>query len=52
MAISAMETYFNELAALLDRALLPGEVYTCTLDAEVSDFVRMNRGKIRQPGKV
>ena len=28
MAISAMETYFNELAAVLDRALRPGEVYT------------------------
>jgi len=52
MATSAMETYFNELAALLDGALRPGEVHTCTLDAEVSDFVRMNRGKIRQPGTV
>ena len=52
MAISAMETYFNDVAAFLDGALLPGEVYTCTLDAEVSDFVRMSRGKIRQPGTV
>ena len=52
MALSTMESYFNELAALLDRALLPGEVYSCTLEAEVSDFVRMNRGKIRQPGTV
>ena len=49
---SAMETYFNELAALLDRSLAPGEVYLCRFDAEVSDFVRMNRGKIRQPGSV
>lgn len=47
-----METYFNELAALLDRSLAPGEVYLCRFDAEVSDFVRMNRGKIRQPGSV
>ena len=52
MAISAMEAYFNELAAFLDRSLLPGEVYTCSFDAELSDFVRMNRGKIRQPGTV
>jgi predicted Zn-dependent protease len=52
MAISTMETYFHELAAFLDRALVPGEVYTCNLDAEASDFVRMNRGKIRQPGTV
>jgi predicted Zn-dependent protease len=47
-----METYFNELASLLDRSLAPGEVYTCAFDAEASDFVRMNRGKIRQPGSV
>jgi len=50
--MSAMETYFNELAALLDRSLAPGEIYLCRFDAEVSDFVRMNRGKIRQPGSV
>jgi len=47
-----MEAYFNDLASLLDRSLAPGEVYTCAFDAEVSDFVRMNRGKIRQPGSV
>lgn len=52
MTVSIMEAYFHELAAFLDGALLPGEVYTCTLDAEVSDFVRMNRGRIRQPGTV
>lgn len=52
MTTSTMETYFNELAAFLDGALRPGEVYTCTLDAEVSDFVRMNHGKVRQPGTV
>src|ERR1700693_3986717 len=48
----SMETYFNELASLLDRSLAPGEIYTCAFDAETSDFVRMNRGKIRQPGSV
>ena len=47
-----MENYFNDIAALLDRSLAPGEVYTCRFDAEVSDFVRMNRGKVRQPGSV
>ena len=52
MAISAMEAYFNELASFLDRSLKPGEVYTCSFDAELSDFVRMNRGRIRQPGSV
>ncbi len=52
MAISIMEAYFNELAAFLDRLLLPGEVYTCSFDAELSEFVRMNRGRIRQPSTV
>src|SRR3984893_4554139 len=47
-----MEAYFNELASLLDRSLGPGEVYTCAFDAEASDFVRMNSGKVRQPGSV
>jgi predicted Zn-dependent protease len=50
--IVTMETYFNELTSLLDRSLAPDEVYTCGFDAEASDFVRMNRGKIRQPGSV
>ena len=52
MSASTMETYFRELAALLDHSLEAGEVYTCKLDAEVSDFVRLNRGKVRQPGSV
>src|SRR5207344_1943723 len=40
------------VAALLDRSLAPGEIYICRFDAEVSDFVRMNRGKVRKPGTV
>src|SRR5438874_4572664 len=52
MSASTMETYFHELAALLDRSLEPGELYTCRLDAEASDFVRLNRGKVRQAGSV
>ena len=51
-AASAMETYFGELAQNLDRALRPGEAYTLDFDAEETDFVRMNRGKVRQPGHV
>lgn len=47
-----MEDYFGGLAALLDRSLAAGEVYTCGFAAEVSDFVRLNRGKVRQPGTV
>jgi predicted Zn-dependent protease len=52
MMASTMETYFNDVAALLDRSLAPGEIYLCRFDAEISDFVRMNRGKVRQPGTV
>ena len=52
MATSSMEAYFGDVAGLLDRSLAAGEVYTCRLDAESSDFVRLNRGKVRQPGSV
>ena len=37
---------------LLNARPADGAPRPCTLDAEVSDFVRMNRGKIRQPGTV
>jgi predicted Zn-dependent protease len=47
-----MEAYFNELAAVLDRSLAAGEAYTACFSAEASDFVRMNHGKVRQPGTV
>ena len=49
---ASMETYFSEVAALLDRSLEGDEIYLCRLSAERSDFVRLNRGKIRQPGSV
>jgi len=47
-----METYFHDLARTLDRLLAAGETYTANFSAEMSDFVRMNRGKVRQPGAV
>lgn len=47
-----MENYFNALAAAAERALAGGESYTMTFAAEETDFVRMNRGKVRQPGHV
>jgi predicted Zn-dependent protease len=47
-----MEAYFDALAASVERALRPGESYTIDFDAEETDFVRMNRGKVRQPGHV
>ncbi len=49
---TSMEAYFHDLAAALDALTAPGEQYTARFAAEVSDFVRMNRGKVRQPGRV
>ncbi len=51
MAI-AMEPYFETLAQAIGGALAGGERYTASFDAEDTDFVRMNRGKVRQPGSV
>ena len=47
-----MESYFHDVAALLDGLVQAGETYTAWFSAEASDFVRMNRGKVRQPGTV
>ena len=46
---ASMETYFDELAASVDRMVRAGESYTLGFAAEDTDFVRMNRGKVRQP---
>jgi predicted Zn-dependent protease len=48
----AMESYFHDVAAALDGLIAGGETYTANFSAEVSDFVRFNRGKVRQPGSV
>ena len=50
--VATMESYFNDLAGALDRALAAGERYVASFSAERTDFVRMNRGKVRQPGHV
>jgi len=47
-----MEARFLELAAMLDRSLQPGEIYTACFSAEDTDFIRFNNGKVRQPGSV
>ena len=49
---ATMESYFHDVVALLDRLIEAGETYTAWFSAEASDFVRMNRGKVRQPGSV
>ena len=47
-----VEAHFLEVAKALDAAIGAGERYVAALDAEASDFVRMNRGKVRQAGRV
>jgi predicted Zn-dependent protease len=47
-----MEAYFDSLAKMLAQSLRGNERFTATFDAEQTDFVRMNRGKVRQPGTV
>lgn len=49
---SPLHAHFLHLAQLLDSRMGPGEDYTAWLHAEESDFVRFNRGKVRQPGTV
>lgn len=48
----AIEAAFLDLATQLDRSLRAGESYTARFSAETSDFVRFNRGRVRQPGSV
>jgi predicted Zn-dependent protease len=48
----AMEAYFHDVAASLDRLLDAGEHYTAVFSAEDSDFVRLNGARVRQPGSV
>ncbi len=47
-----MQQHFMELADFLTSQMQAGEVFTAYLIAEDSDFVRINHGKIRQPGAV
>ena len=47
-----MKDHFFALADRLHGELRAGEALLCSLDAERSDFVRFNRGRIRQAGSV
>ncbi len=47
-----LQAQFLDLARFVEERLHPGEDATLGLQAEDSDFVRFNRGRIRQPGTV
>ena len=47
-----MRERFSELSGTLEKELRAGEVLLCNLSAERSDFVRFNRGLVRQAGTV
>ncbi len=46
------QAYFFDLADFLSAQLTGQEVYTAWLSGETSDFIRLNHGKVRQPGTV
>ncbi len=48
----AFEAHFRALADALGRSLAAGERFTAWYEAEASDFVRFNRAKVRQAGRV
>ncbi len=47
-----MRALFDSLADALDGVVRPGELIAATLEAEGSDFVRLNGARIRQAGRV
>jgi predicted Zn-dependent protease len=47
-----MQEYFYALADAITASLYGDELYTCTFQAEDSDFVRFNHSAIRQAGSV
>jgi predicted Zn-dependent protease len=47
-----MQDYFYTLADFIGAQLLKEEIYLCEFSGEQSDFIRFNRGQIRQPSRV
>jgi predicted Zn-dependent protease len=48
----AFEAHFRAIADALQGAVAAGERFTAWYEAESSDFVRLNRAKVRQAGRV
>ena len=47
-----MRDYFENIAQALFKHIQRDEFLILNFDAEVSNFVRLNKAKIRQPGNV
>jgi predicted Zn-dependent protease len=47
-----MRNYFYTIVNFIDKQLNNDEVYLCEFTTERSDFIRFNKGNIRQPGNV
>ena len=47
-----MRDYFENIAQKLFKHIQKDEFLILNFDAEVSNFVRLNKAKIRQPGNV
>ncbi len=52
MEADSIRNYFYTLAELISERLKPGEIFTCLLRGESSEFVRLNNDRIRQAGHV
>ena len=50
--MSGMRETFEHLAGTLSGLTEPGEIFPCLLEGEDSDFVRLNRNRVRQAGHV
>ena len=47
-----MQEYFKKISDLLFNALEKSEILILNFDAEETDFIRFNKSKVRQAGKV
>ena len=48
----SMRGYFDTLVTAIDAVVVGGERHTTWFAAEETDFVRINRGRVRQAGSV
>ena len=51
-SVTALDPYFRQLSATLCADLAPDELLLLNYQGEASDFVRLNRNRIRQAGHV